>query len=385
MRVFNMVLFGWPHLPDDAPVGTPGSYPLSNRYFDPVRGNALLQQELDRITLSDELGLDGFTCQEHHGGGGFCAMVPSTHLMAAAVSQRTQHLQVAVTGTCIPLHHPLAIAEEVAMLDHLSNGRFIWGALRGFPTEYLSYNVNPAESQARFREGFSLVLKALSSEGGLILTASSTASGTTISGPSPCSGPIRKSGWRPTAWTRSILRSGTAPILLRRGSVLSAPARCTRRIIGWLKRQSITVPEDFDDMFASICALYVGESDKKARQEAEAHLEYHFFRALASFDIGTVSLIPGHMSVNGMRDWLKNVTSKDTGKAMGYSVDEGIENGTVILGGPESVLAQIKRQREEGKRGTLLAMFQFGSLPDALATQNLRLFAREVLPKIRAI
>ena len=34
-----------------------------------------------------------------------------------------------------------------------------------------------------------------------------------------------------------------------------------------------------------------------------------------------------------MRDWLKNVTSKETGKAMGYSVDEGIENGTVILGG----------------------------------------------------
>ena len=42
MRVFNMVLFGWPHLPDDAPVGAPGSYPLSNKYFDPVQGNALL-------------------------------------------------------------------------------------------------------------------------------------------------------------------------------------------------------------------------------------------------------------------------------------------------------------------------------------------------------
>ena len=70
---------------------------------------------------------------------------------------------------------------------------------------------------------------------------------------------------------------------------------------------------------------------------------------------------------------------------MGYSVDEGIENGTVILGGPESVIAQIRRQREEGKRGTLLAMFQFGSLPDELATQSLRLFAQEVLPKIRAI
>ena len=67
MKIFNMTLFGWPYLPEDAPVGTPGSYPVSNVYFDPVRGNALLQADLDRIALSDELGLDGFTCQEHHG------------------------------------------------------------------------------------------------------------------------------------------------------------------------------------------------------------------------------------------------------------------------------------------------------------------------------
>ena len=385
MRVFNMVLFGWPHLPDDAPVGTPGSYPLSNQYFDPVQGNALLQQELERITLSDALGLDGFTCQEHHGGGGFCAMVPSTHLMAAAVSQRTKHLQVAVTGTCIPLHHPLAIAEEVAMLDHLSNGRFIWGALRGFPTEYLSYNVNPAESQARFREGFSLVLKALSSEGPFDFDGQFYRVRDYNIWPKPLQQPY------PKIWMAANSLD-SLDFAVKNRTYIATPwvsIERTRAVHETYYRlaqeQSITVPEDFDDMFASICALYVGESDKKARQEAETHLEYHFFRALASFDIGTVSLIPGHMSVNGMRDWLKNVTSKDTGKAMGYSVDEGIENGTVILGGPESVIAQIKRQREEGKRGTLLAMFQFGSLPDELATQSLRLFAQEVLPKIRAI
>ena len=307
MRVFNMVLFGWPHLPDDAPVGAPGSYPLSNKYFDPVQGNVLLQQELDRITLSDELGLDGFTCQEHHGGGGFCAMVPSTHLMAAAVSQRTKHLQVAVTGTCIPLHHPLAIAEEVAMLDHLSNGRFIWGALRGFPTEYLSYNVNPAESQARFREGFSLVLKALSSEGPFDFDGQFYRVRDYNIWPKPLQQPY------PKIWMAANSLD-SLDFAVKNRTYIATPwvsIERTRSVHETYYRlaqeQSLTVPEDFDDMFASICALYVGESDKKARQEAEAHLEYHFLRALASFDIGTVSLIPGHMSVHGMRDWLKNV------------------------------------------------------------------------------
>lgn len=385
MKIFNMVLFGWPYLPEDAPVGVPGSYPLSNKYFDPERGNVLLQQELDRIELSDELGLDGFTCQEHHGGGGFCALVPSTHVMAGVVSQRTKHMKVAVTGSCIPLHHPLMVAEEVAMLDHLSGGRFIWGALRGFPTEYLSYGVNPAESQGRFREGFALVIKALSTEGPFDFDGEYYRVRNYNIWPRPLQKPYPKI-WMAANSLDSLdfavqnrTYIATPWVSLDRTRYIS---ETYRRLAG---EQDIPVAEDFDDMFAAICAIYVGENDKKARLEAEAHLEYHFFRALASFDIGTVSLVPGHMSVAGMRDWLKNVTSQETGKAMGYSVDEGIENGTVILGGPDSVIAQIKRQRELGKRGTLLAMFQFGSLPDTLATQSLRLFASEVLPKIRDI
>ena len=385
MKIFNMVLFGWPYLPEDAPVGVSGSYPVSNVYFDPVRGNAFLQQELDRIALSDELGLDGFTCQEHHGAGGFCAFVPSTHLMAAAVSQRTQHLQIAVTGSCIPLHHPLAIAEEVAMLDHLTGGRFIWGALRGFATEYISYNVNPAESQERFREGFTLILKALTSEGPFDFDGKHYRVRHYNIWPKPLQKP------HPKIWMAANSRD-TRGFAVKNRTYVATPfvgleySRETYYAYHQLAQElNLTVPEDFDDMFAAVCVIYVGESDQKARQEAEAAVNYHFFRGLGSLDIATTSLVPGHMSVRGVRQWLKASTSRETGKGMGYTVDEGIENGTVILGSPETVVAQIKRQREEGRRGTLLAMFQFGSLSDELSTQSLRLFAREVLPKIRAV
>ena len=73
--------------------------------------------------------------------------------------------------------------------------------------------------------------------------------------------------------------------------------------------------------------------------------------------------------------------SQETGKTMGCNGDKGIENGTVIVGGPNSVSPQIKRQHGVG--GTLLAEFQFDSLPGGLAIQSLRLFARHVFPKIR--
>lgn len=385
MKIFNMTLFGWPYLPEDAPVGIPGSYPVSNVYFDPVRGNALLQADLDRIALSDELGLDGFTCQEHHGAGGFCAFVPSTHLMAAAVSQRTKRLQVAVTGSCIPLHHPLAVAEEVAMLDHLTGGRFIWGALRGFVSEYLSYNVNPAESQERFREGFTLILKALASEGPFDFDGKYYRVRNYNIWPKPLQKPY------PKIWMAANSHD-TLDFAVKHRTYVATPfvgvgrSRESYEVYQQLaQEQDISIPEDFDDMFASVCVIYVGESDKKAHQEADAAVDYHFIRGAGSFDLDTASLVPGHMTVRGMRQWLKNITSKETGKGIRYTVDESIENGTVMLGSPESVVAQIKRQREEGKRGTLLAMFQFGNLAGELATQNLRLFASEVLPKIRTV
>ena len=151
MKIFNMALFGWPYLPQDA-VG-PGKYPVSNKYFDREVGQLLFQKDLDLVALTDELGLDGFNCQEHHGAGGFCAFVPSTEIIAVAVSQRTKNLKIALTGSCIPLHHPLAIAEQVAQLDHLSGGRIIWGALRGFATEYISYNVNPGRVSGAVSRG----------------------------------------------------------------------------------------------------------------------------------------------------------------------------------------------------------------------------------------
>ena len=49
----------------------------------------------------------------------------SPNLMAAAVSQRTQRMKLLIYGNLLPIHDPLRLAEELAMLDCLSNGRLI--------------------------------------------------------------------------------------------------------------------------------------------------------------------------------------------------------------------------------------------------------------------
>ena len=145
----------------------------------------------------------------------------------------------------------------------------------------------------------------------------------------------------------------------------------------------IPLVEDFDDWFASVCVIYVADSDEQAREEAQEALDYHFFTAFGSMDLDTTSLVPGHMSVKGLQSWLRGSTSKETGKIIGFPVAEAIENGTAIVGTPETCVKLAKLQKENGKRNVLLAMFQFGNLPQDKATKNLRLFATKVYPEIR--
>ena len=381
MKVFNMALFGWPYLPDDA-IG-PGKYPVSNTHFDPKVGYELFQKDLDLIELTDELGLDGFNCQEHHGAGGFCAFVPSTEIIVAAISQRTKHLKLALTGSCIPLHHPLAIAEQVAQLDHLSGGRIIWGALRGFATEYISYNVNPAESQERFREGFDLILKAWTHEGPFDFDGKYYRVRNYNIWPRPLQQP------HPPIWMAANSHDSLDFAVKRKAYVATPFVSCERTRETWNLAYEISddlgIPlvEDFDEWFASVLVIYVAESEAQAHEEAQEALDYHFFTAFGSMDLDTTALVPGHMSVKGLQSWIRGSASKETGKAIRYPMSEAIENGSAIIGTPQTCIELAKRQKEIGKRNVLLAMFQFGNLPQEKAEANLRLFASEVYPHIR--
>src|SRR5258708_35839942 len=65
----------------------------------------------------------------------------SPNLRAAAAAQGTKKLKLLIYGTLLPLHEPLRLAEELAMLDCLSEGRIISGFARGIPREYQVHNL----------------------------------------------------------------------------------------------------------------------------------------------------------------------------------------------------------------------------------------------------
>ena len=73
----------------------------------------------------------------------------------ASAAQRTKRCKLPIYGNLLPLHEPLRLAEELAMLDCLSNGRLISGFARGIPREYQVHNVPLSDSRAWTEDVFS--------------------------------------------------------------------------------------------------------------------------------------------------------------------------------------------------------------------------------------
>jgi alkanesulfonate monooxygenase SsuD/methylene tetrahydromethanopterin reductase-like flavin-dependent oxidoreductase (luciferase family) len=121
------------------------------------------QRAFDRIAIMDEGGYDGVWLAEHHFNT--YSVCPSPHLMAMNVASRTKNLRIGMAVSLAVFYNPLRLAEEVAMLDVLSGGRINWGAGRGFdPWEFRAFDVDVAESAARFQEAVEIVLAAWTNE-----------------------------------------------------------------------------------------------------------------------------------------------------------------------------------------------------------------------------
>jgi len=119
---------------------------------------------------AEEWGFDGVWLAERHfappeSGRAIPSVVASPLIIATAIAARTTRIRVGTAVLVVPLGHPVRMAEEVATLDHISQGRLDLGIGRsGFPWAYEGYNIPYAESRDRFREFFAVMKLAWTQE-----------------------------------------------------------------------------------------------------------------------------------------------------------------------------------------------------------------------------
>src|SRR5438105_1975332 len=123
-----------------------------------------MRATLDLLAKAETLGFDSVWVNEHHfhqyGG-----LMPSLPTMLAALSQRTSRVRLGTSVVLLPLHHPVVVAEQLAMVDLMSGGRVEFGVGRGFVAhDYEVLGMTYQDAQDRLMESLDLVREAWSGQ-----------------------------------------------------------------------------------------------------------------------------------------------------------------------------------------------------------------------------
>ena len=128
---------------------------------DPANDGQVIDETMREAVLADRLGADVVWLAEHHFDGISVYGDPMVLAGALAVACPRAALGFAVIQTA--LHHPVRLAEQLALLDHLTKGKLIVGLGRGSSFniyDYLGFGIDHHEAQGRLDEAETLMVKA---------------------------------------------------------------------------------------------------------------------------------------------------------------------------------------------------------------------------------
>ncbi|MEV6060806.1 LLM class flavin-dependent oxidoreductase [Nocardia asteroides] len=295
-----------------------------------------LLEYLDFAVEAEDLGFDGLTLTEHHVPR---ISNPSPHLLIASAAARTTKIRLGTAITVLPLHNPVRVAEEAAMLDLLSNGRFELGIGRGNPMEYeLMTGNQAADSGPHFTENCELLERALGAE-------EFTFEGTHHRLPHPIK-------LTPT--------SSRLPVWMAAQGDYSVDYAASK---GW------NLLRNFGDTLAHRAAFdrYVAESARAGHLRTGANFMVSQFVCLGATEPDARRSEERLLSIfSGL--------GRPTGPVTNTAA---APRPPIVCGTPDQVLADLRRiLTETGARRLMI---------EAITIEETRLFAKHVLPGLRAI
>jgi alkanesulfonate monooxygenase SsuD/methylene tetrahydromethanopterin reductase-like flavin-dependent oxidoreductase (luciferase family) len=343
---------------------------FSNSNYDPKKGADLYHRYLDELEYADALGFDGVCLNEHHQTA--YGMMPVPGVLAGALARSIKRATIAVLGRALPLLNlPQTIAEEYAILDNLTRGRFIAGFVRGIGAEYHAMGINPGFSHERFHEAHDLILRAWTEPGPFAFEGKHYQFDYVNTWPRPYSKP------HPPIWVPSQGSSDTirwaAQMKYTYCQTLSPIVTVAKFFQLYRDEAEKAGYQASNDQLAWSNTIYIAETDARAREEARPHLEALANRLL-KMPVETL-LPPGYTSPESMK---RIRAAKVTGKPQ--TADGLIEAGVVIVGSPNTVREKLAEYQELAGFNTSITKTQFGTLPADMTRNNMAAIAEELLP-----
>ena len=269
---------------------------------------------------------------------------------------------------------PLKLAGEIGMLDGISNGRLEVGFARAFlPHEFAQFGVSLDESRRRFTEGLAQITLLLTDEKCFRRKGEFHSFKNVTSLPRPTQKP------HPPFWIAATTR--------RRPS--SSPARTAASVMG--------IPLEPDQMRGLIGTYR--DAWRAAGHPGNGHVMNTFFMCCVPTrdEAMAIGLGPCNGHLRGLADaakeWLTGASTKDYpgyDKLMAHvlndSAEAQVEKGSAFIGTPADIVEMIRAFNDKvGGLDSISLHFTPANMPVEAAERSLRLFSREVMPKVAAL
>ena len=327
---------------------------------------------LSDVALAERLPYHTFWLAEHHFDSNFC-MSPSPNLLLAAAAVLTKRINIGTSINILPFHNPVRMAEEVAMLDLLSNGRYQWGIGRGITGgEFAGFGIDPAESLDRFREAHDFLLKAWATgdmqwDGHFFKVPAGTHLAPAITQkPHP---PVWVTAQSPSSVEWAAERG--YPIMQVSETLETSRTQLERYRA--TARKAGKTPDERGEIIP--CRyVFVAETEQEAREIGGRQIIewWHEFTSITAPKAGA-------QRTKGYEYW----QDKKKGfihRTSGMDLDEMLEGGLVLVGTPKQVIRQIERHIEAFETRHILCDFWRAGKSRAERQSPMTLFGERVIP-----
>ncbi len=347
-------------------------YELAVPEFTGLTEREVLHQTLEEIALADQAGFDGVWLVEHHFFRGY-SHCPAPETMFGAITQRTQRMRIGHGVVLLPFKHPVFVAERVAMLDILSDGRMDVGVGRGVsPLEYEVFGGAMDESRERVEEGLEILRRCWGDE-------PFSFQGRFWSFPEidVVPKPIQKP---PPLWTAAVSPE-TFPRAADQGlGVLAGPFKPMFMVAEDHEHFTARCQELGRDPrelgFGMTLGVVVLDDQKRAREIAARNIRWFYEQLLR---LTAPVLERGGASYRYYREELGTLRALTGGTP---SLDALDAAGMVVAGSPEYAIERFRKVANTGMDHVLCAL-QAGGVPHADVMRSIELFGERVIPALR--
>ncbi len=322
------------------------------------------------VDAAESCGLDGAWLAEMH----FTpdrSVLSSPITIASSIATRTRRLRIGMAVYVLPLNNPLRIAEEVATVDQISEGRFDFGIGRsGFARSYDIYGVPYAESRDRFREALDIIMQAwegepFSYEGKYHQVTNATVAPLPYQKPHP---PFRMAATTAETFPRAGEDGYPIFVGLRGMDIPELRDNLKEYRKAWR-----AAGHDGNGDVSLRIPVYVGLTERGAIEEPFESIQNYFGRMgrLYAADSGSAGIQATELG------------DQRAVRLSALSYDEILET-KVAFGTPEGLVDRFAQLKDDlGLDGVVGEFNAGGTIPHEIVLRNIRLLCEKVMPACR--